>query len=149
LERSDGDPVTFLSAYRAAPTTEQRRRQCRFLYYTNTGALPDTLTYTIADIRTNPPAIYRRAILSLRDRLIQTATPVVQRCRCVWRQSHTLRLERPPGGTYYLLLSTKPRAADQQLDSPATNLFDANGKFLLANPLGSAIPSQFYLLQLP
>jgi len=31
----------------------------------------------------------------------------------------------------------------------ATNLFDANGKFLLANPLGSAIPSQFYLLQLP
>jgi len=90
----DGDPVTFLSAYpSSANGLNNVAANAAFLITPNTAALripSPTPSPTSARItRYLSPGRY----CPCRDGLIQNpATPVVQRCRCVWRQSHTLRL---------------------------------------------------------
>ena len=54
----------------------------------------------------------------------------------------------PAGGTYYLLASTNLAAPRANWRPVNTNVFDANGNFIITNSLGSG-PQNYYRLKLP
>src|SRR6267142_6555313 len=56
---ADGDPVQFVGANtNSANGLNNVSSDGAYVYYT-AAALPDTIAYTIADVRSNAPAVYR------------------------------------------------------------------------------------------
>jgi hypothetical protein len=147
----DGDPVQFVSvAGDSATGTNNVSSDGAYLYYTNLVDGADTITYTVADVRTNPPAIYRPGDT------VQTGIGLVQ--------------IQPPAaitglsvtGTHFTFGSSNgiPRANFAILEStnvtlPATNWsvietgsFDGNGVLQFTNNFDPSVPQKFYQLRL-
>src|SRR6185369_17678070 len=69
----DGDPVQFGGvSTNSANGVNNVATDGTYIYYTNALAGADTITYTISDVRTNPPAVYRPGDT------VQTAVGLVQ-----------------------------------------------------------------------
>jgi hypothetical protein len=54
-----------------------------------------------------------------------------------------------PGSPYYVLASTNLTLPFTNWSLVTSNVFDANGNFLVTNSISPATPQQFYVLQLP
>ena len=110
----------------------------------------DTLTYTVADVRTNPPAVYRSGDTML------TGTGLVQILPLpvfggVALSGNTLTLSGSngiPGAAYYVLTSTNVSLPVPNWRVVATNTFDTNGRFNFTAPMDPNGAQQFYLLRL-
>jgi hypothetical protein len=148
----DGDPVQFAGVNPdSANGTNNVSSDGSAIDYTNATGLADTIFYTIADVRTNPPAIYRPGDTQL------TATGLI----------HVLP---PPaiggiaaaagsvifsggggiaGGNYYVLASTNLGLPLSNWAVMATNAFDGGGNFNFTSPAAAGAPQSFYLLKLP
>ena len=151
----DGDPVMLTNVTASSANgTNNLSTDGNFIYYTNSGAVFDSFTYTIADVRTNPPAIY------LPDDTVQTATGVVS----IVSQSPSLLNPTTilngnglvfggsggvPNGIYYILASTNVALPIVSWKVIVTNVFDASGDFNFTNVMNPNQPGQFYLLQIP
>ncbi|HUB87130.1 MAG TPA: hypothetical protein VMB22_04505, partial [Verrucomicrobiae bacterium] len=145
----DGDPVQFAGVNpNSANGTNNVSSDGTYIYYTNLNNSADAIIYTVADVRTNPPAVYRPGDT------VQTDTA-------------TIHLLPPPaiaslklsggdltlGGTggiadqiYYVLSSTSLALPLNQWQPIATNNFDNNGNFTFTNTVNPGAPQQFYIL---
>jgi hypothetical protein len=149
----DGDPVMFVGVdANSADGTDNVGTDGTNLYYTNASNTQDVISYTVEDIRTNPPAVYRPGDT------VQTATgtitilPARPTMAQPSLQAGNLILSGaggPANGTYYVLTSTNIALPVAQWTPIATNFFDGSGAFSFTNSAPPANPQQFYLLQTP
>ena len=147
----DGDPVALASINSSsAAGTNNVGTDGVYIYYTNSANVADAITYSVQDIRTNPPAVYQPGDT------IQTATglisvlpppaigaPAFQSGNLIFSGSGGR-----PGGTYYLLSSTNLTLPTTLWTIDTTNAYDANGNFNVTNPEDPTVPQTFYLLKL-
>jgi hypothetical protein len=121
-----------------------------YIYYTDSGTQPDTITYTIADVRTNPPAAYRfgdtqRTGVGLIQILpMPTITVTISGPDLILIASNG-----QPGATVYVLASTNVALPVASWNRIQTNVFDGNGTFTFTAPVDAGVTQQFYRLQLP
>jgi hypothetical protein len=146
----DGDPVALQSVDpNSSNGANNVATDGAFIYYTNMNYGADAILYTVADVRTNPPAVYRPGDT------VRTASAVVN---VLLPPAFTrmdpigtsLVLEGAggiPSSPYTVLTSTNLALPLAQWTRLATNNFDSGGAFAFTNA-PSASP-QFYLLELP
>jgi hypothetical protein len=148
---ADGDPVMLLNVNtNSAGGNGNVTTDGTYIYYQNSNGGADTISYTVADVRTNPPASYRPGDTARTGTGVIRVSPVpgLQLAsaggQLVLSGSNGL-----PLSNYYLLTTTNVALPLAQWTLVAvTNAFDANGRFSVNFPAaGSAC--QFYLLQLP
>jgi len=121
------------------------------IYYTSPGAAYDSFTYTVQDVRTNPPAVYQA------DDTVQTATGVVNvvsqlpQLSCSALSENQLAFNGSNGmpyATYYVLASTNVASPLGVWTVVATNAFDASGNSSFTNLSTDGQPVQFYLMRM-
>jgi hypothetical protein len=121
-----------------------------FIYYTGADSLPDTVIYTIGDMRTNPPAVYRpgdtqRAGVGLIQILaVPKINAGISGSNLILSVSNGLA-----GATTYILGSSNACLPLASWTRVHTNIFDVNGNFVFTVPLDPSLPQQFFRLQLP
>ncbi|MGN6556045.1 MAG: beta strand repeat-containing protein, partial [Verrucomicrobiota bacterium] len=145
----DGDPVQLLSVSRnSAQASDNVAADSLYIYYTNAAHLPDTLTYTVTDVRTSPPAIYRPGDTVRTDSgLIQVLPlPSLAAAAEAGGQLVFSGANGQPGATFRLLSSTNLTLPLSDWTPLATNQFDSQGNFVYTNTLSPAQPQQFYRL---
>jgi len=148
---ADGDPVQFAGVTSASANgTNNVSTDGAYIYYTNMNSGADTISYTVADVRTNPPAIYRPGdTVQTGVGLVQILPPVSISSfapagdRLVWSGSNGVA-----GTPYYVLASSNAALPLASWTPVITNYFDGNGNFQFTNDL-SGTPQRYYILQLP
>jgi hypothetical protein len=147
----DGDPVA-LAGLDASSTNGVNNLSTdgTNIYYTNFNAVADSFSYTVQDIRTNPPAVYQPGDT------VQTGAGIVNLipppAAVPLLSSNSLVLSGTggkPNGNYYVLCSSNMTLPLNQWTIVATNSFDSIGNFNFTNPVDPGQPQLFYLLQLP
>ena len=148
----DGDPVAFASVNASSGNgTNNVSTDGVYIYYTNAGNAADTIGYTVQDVRTNPPAVYRPGDT------VQTATgtvailpppsfagsPALEDGNLVFGGGGGV-----PDQIYYVLASTNAALPVASWTVLATNSFDGNGNFNFTNAMDANQPQLFYLLKL-
>lgn len=146
----DGDPVIFTDVnVNSANGNNNVATDGTFIYYTNTTGGTDLISYTIADVRTNPPAIYRPGdtVRTATGNIQVQMPPGMQIARSggqlIFSGSNGL-----PGASYYVLASSDLSLPPWQWMRVATNAFDIDGNFIFTNSTGTNA-AQFYLLEMP
>ena len=148
----DGDPVTLAGVNSSSANGSNNvSSDGAFIYYTNSTFIADTIIYSVADVRTNPPAAYRAGDT------VRTATglihllppPVISSVVSSGGNLTFSGSNGAPGGNYYVLAATNVLVPISQWQPIATNSFDSSGNFQSTIILTPNTPHQFYLLQLP
>ena len=144
----DGDPVILEDVNTTSANGVPVSFDSRFIYYSGTSTVADTLTYTVQDVRTNPPAVYRpgdtqrtangNVILLPRPFL---GRPAISGSNLVCGVSGGI-----PGGTFAVLTSTNLTEPLNQWQPLSTNTFDTNGHFVIVTPLPGT-PHRFLRVQ--
>ena len=148
---SDGDPVQLLNINTSSANGANNvSSDSAFIYYTPPNNLPDSITYTVADVRTNPPAVYRPGDTVQTDVGLVHLAPLPAIRAATANGSLILSVSNgSPGANSYLLGSTNLALPLSNWARLGTNLFDGNGNLSLTNPVDPNAPQQFYRLQLP
>lgn len=146
----DGDPV-ILDSLNSSTNGAALATDGTYIYYTNNNSVADEILYTVQDVRTNPPAIYRTGdtVRTAIGQIIVLPPPVIGQ---VNNTGTTLILSGAggsPGGTYYVLSSTNLALPFNDWTVVTTNVFGTEGNFSFTNVLGSDDPGGFYLLKVP
>ncbi len=147
---ADGDPVILNSVNAASTNGVTVSSDGNDIYYTNANAVADAITYTVADVRTNPPAVYRTGDTQQTGtgEIILLPPPAISNVS--WNGSG-LVLGGTGGianGPYTVLAATNltlPLAAWTVL---TTNSFDPAGNFTCTNLLDADTPACFFQLKL-
>jgi len=148
----DGDPVQFAGTGSSSVNgLNNVGSDGSFIYYTNSTGMADEVIYVIADVRTNPPAVYRPGDTQ------RTATGVIHilpppAISGVTMNGGNLIFSGTNGahnGTYYVLTSTDLTLPMNLWTVIATNTFDSHGNFNFTNPVDGKSPQQFYMLEFP
>jgi hypothetical protein len=149
----DGDPVMLASVSTSSTAgTNNVSTDGTYIYYTNAYNIADTITYTVQDLRTNPPAVYRlgdTVQTGLGLIMILPARPLISSASL---QNGNLVLSGTGGlsnGNYYVLSSTNLTLPMAQWTPVATDAFDSSGSFSITNTPAPGVPQSFYLLQMP
>jgi hypothetical protein len=146
----DGDPVALASVNPSSINgTNNVSTDSTFIYYTNLNNGADAFVYTVADVRTNPPSVYRAGDTE------RTASAVIHVVPPpAFTTANQLENRIVLGGNggisgspYVVLGSTSLTVPLAQWTRLATNLFDGSGGFSFTNTPASS--PQFYLLELP
>jgi hypothetical protein len=147
----DGDPVALVSVNQSSPGGANNvSTDGAYIYYTNANNVLDTISYTVQDARTNPPAVYRpgdtvqavAGTLTILPARPLIAIPAIQGGNLVLSGSGGL-----PNRTYYVLTATNMALPLDQWLRIATNQFDAAGDFQFTNSPALNASQQFFLLQ--
>ena len=148
----DGDPVMLASINASSSGGANNvSTDGTNIYYTNSSSAVDVITYTVQDVRTNPPAVYRPGDTA------QTATGAINiisqlpTVSGAVMQPNGLALNGSQGvplGTYYLLSATNLSLPVAAWTVIATNSFDAGGNFNCTNAINPGAAQLFYRLQL-
>jgi hypothetical protein len=121
------------------------------VYYVPPGGnvVADVITYTMSDVRTNPPVLYRPgdSVRTAVGTIFISARPYIQSLALSGGNLRISGTNGAPGAVYYVLTSTNVLAPLNQWQRLATNSFDGNGSFIFTKPLDNAAQS-FYRLQL-
>ena len=147
----DGDPVVFAGV---APSsingTNNVGTDGIYIYCMNMTAVADTVSYTVQDVRTNPPASYRSGDTqrTATGEIILLPPPAITGLGLNGGQLEINGSGGVANGTYYLLATTNLTQPLNLWQRLATNTFDAGGNFNLTNALGSGV-QQFFRLQMP
>jgi hypothetical protein len=146
----DGDPVGFVSVS-GSTNGAGVGSDSNNIYYTNANNVADVIFYTVADIRTNPPAIYRPgdSQRTAVGQVVLLPPPAIGSITTQGNQVIFSGTGGVPGGLYYLLSSTNLALPLNQWQRTGTNNFDAGGNFNFTNTSAATVPEEFYLLQLP
>lgn len=146
----DGDPVILSDVNGMSTNGIPINFDNRFIYYTNGSDIPDEISYTVQDVRTNPPAVYRPGDTqrTATGEIIFVPPPpisgiVANGNSLIFSSSNGI-----PGSTFCLLETTNIALPISQWQSAATNSFDANGNFIFTIPVNAGSRQQFYLLQI-
>ncbi len=146
----DGDPTTLNDVDNASTNGVIITFDSHFIYYTNANNVADNFFYSIQDLRTNPPAIYRGGDTqrTASGEIIFIPPPpissiVVNGNNFVFSGSNGIA-----GSQFYLLGSTNVALPLNQWQRVGTNSFDGNGNFNFTNSVNPNAPQQFYMLQL-
>jgi len=148
----DGDPVALVSVNgSSANGVNNVGTDGIFIYYTNTVPGPDTITYTVQDIRTTPPAIYRfgDTVQTASGQVNILPPPALGKTLLQGTNFVMGGNGGAPSGKYYVLTSTNVGLSLSQWTPLATNLFDGTGAFSVTNTINPAQPRQFYILEVP
>jgi hypothetical protein len=146
----NGDSVVFagasLSTNGAALGSDNN-----YIYYTNANDVADEIFYTVQDVRTNPPAIYRPGDTQRTGtgEIIILPSPAIAGISLHGSNLVFTGSGGAVGGPYYLLSSTNLTLPLSQWQRIATNNFDVNGNFNFTNASGITMSEMYYLLQLP
>jgi hypothetical protein len=121
-----------------------------FIYYTNANNAADAILYSVQDIRTNPPAVYRPGdTVQTGAGVINIVPPPSIRAGLPGPNSIVLSGHGGiPNRAYWVLTSTNLALPIANWAIAATNLFDGNGDFQLTNAFNPDLPQQLYLLRL-
>ena len=146
----DGDPVA-LAGVSGSTNGTAAGTDGTYIYYTNTSSRADEIIYTVQDVRTNPPAVYRG------DDTVQTATgqiillppPVINIVSLASGKLVFGGAGGIGGGTFYVLATTNLLLPAGQWQTIATNNFGASGTFNVTNLSGPGAARTFYRLRLP
>jgi hypothetical protein len=147
----DGDPVQFAGVSSASVNgTNNVSSDGTYIYYTNMNSGADTIAYTIADVRTNPPAIYRPGDTQ------QTAVGLVQilppasinalstaGANFLFGSSNGI-----PGANFSILASTNVSLPVTNWSVIQTGSFDGNGSLQFTNAIDPSAPQKYYQLRL-
>ncbi|HUB87537.1 MAG TPA: hypothetical protein VMB22_06560, partial [Verrucomicrobiae bacterium] len=145
----DGDPVVLNDVNDTSTNGVAVGFDNHFIYYTNANDVADEFFYTVQDVRTNPPAIYRAGdtqrtgsgeIIFIPPPPISVA---VTGTNMTFSGSGGIS-----GRQFYLLGTTNVALPLNQWQRITTNTFDGNGNFNFTNSAQPNSPCQFYLLQL-
>jgi hypothetical protein len=150
---ADGDPVSLLDV--AASSTNGVNNvgfDAVNIYYTNATMITDAITYTVADVRTNPPAAYRASDTqrtSTGTILILPVVPPSLDNIQLSGGSVVLTGTGAAGGSYYVMTSTNLTVPFSNWSVIATGQFDNVGNFHFTNAIDANKPQLFYRLQVP
>ncbi len=147
----DGDAVQFAGvSTNSANGVNNVASDGTYIYYTNALAGADTITYTISDVRTNPPAVYRPGdTVRTATGLVQVLPPAsintvgLSGTNVVFGSSNGI-----PNGNFSVFSSTNLLMPFSNWSLLQTGAFDMNGSLQFTNGLDPAAPQKFYLLQL-
>ncbi len=145
----DGDPVILSEVDATSSNGVVVNADDVSVYYTNSQVAADAIGYTVADVRTNPPAIYREGDTqrTATGEIILLPPPGL---RGYIGSSSGLVLEGDGGiahGSYSVLMTTNLTLPLPEWTMLTNGSFDGGGHFQLTNTTGAA--PAFYLLQLP
>jgi hypothetical protein len=145
----DGDPVTLVTVD-SSTNGGALGTDGSVIYYTNFNSVADVVSYTVSDVRTNPPAVYQI------DDTVQTAVgsiiilppasisgPSLSGTNFIFGSSNGI-----PGANYSVLASTNLTLPLINWSLIQTGSFDGNGSFQSTNNVDPAVRQKFYLLQL-
>ncbi|HUB86520.1 MAG TPA: hypothetical protein VMB22_01415, partial [Verrucomicrobiae bacterium] len=144
----DGDPVQLLSV-NGSTNGASLGNDTNNIYYTNAHEVADEISYTVEDIRTNPPAIYQAGDTQQTGtgEIILLPPPAIGGVQAGGNSLVMSGGGGKPLGAYYVLGTTNLALPVAQWTMLSTNAFDANGNFNLTNPTDPSQPQWFYLLQ--
>ena len=117
---------------------------------TNANKVADALFYTVQDVRTNPPAIYRNGDTqrTATGEIVFIRPPIIG---SLFLHGNSLIFNGSggkAGGTCYLLTSTNLAFPISQWQPISTNLFNINGNLILTNGFNLNFRQQgFYMLE--
>jgi len=146
----DGDPVVLMGV-NGSTNGAMLGSDANFIYYTNANDVADEILYTVEDIRTNPPAVYRPGDTQQTGvgQVIILPPPAIGG---ITLNNGSLSISGSGGisnGVFYVLCSTNLALPVAQWTCIATNSFDQYGNFNLTTPTDPNQPQLFYLLQVP
>ena len=146
----DGDPVA-LAGINSSTNGASLGNDGNFIYYTNISDVADEIFYTVEDIRTNPPAIYRLGDTQRTavGEIVLLLPPTISKINISGNNIIFNGTGGLPGSNYYLLDSTNLLLPLNQWQRLGTSNFDASGNFSFTNSSAPNLPQVFYLLQVP
>jgi hypothetical protein len=148
----DGDPVVLAGVnFSSTNGTGNVSTDGTLIYYTNASAVADQIFYTVQDVRTNPPAVYRPGdtVRTATGNIVILPPPAIG---SVFIQGTNLVLSGAngaPDGSYYVLSSTNLALPLSQWRNVATDSFDGLGNFSFTNAAASEVGQAYYRLKLP
>jgi hypothetical protein len=145
----DGDPVALVSVD-SSTNGAGLGTDGSFVFYTNVNVVADEIFYTVQDVRTNPPAIYRAGDTQriATGKIILLPPPPISNVALSGGSLIFSGSGGMAGANYYLLASTNVALPISQWPVIATNSFDAGGNFYCTNSTSPEAPQVFYLLRL-
>ncbi len=144
----DGDPVGLVSVDRST-NGAGLGTDGTYLYYTNSAVAADDILYTVQDVRTNPPAVYRAGdtVRTATGQILLLPPPVIQAANWNGGQLTIRGSGGKPAGSYEVLTSTNLALPLSNWMAAATNAFDVSGNFNATNATGASNAQAFYLLK--
>ena len=146
----DGDPV-ILSDLADSSTNGLNNLSTDgiYIYYTNANRVADAILYTVQDLRTNPPAVYRAGdtVRTATGEIVLLPPPVLGNVAVAGTNLMFSGQGGIPSNTLYVLTSTNIALPLSAWTAILTNAFDAGGGFNFTNPVNAVPPQQFYLLE--
>jgi hypothetical protein len=146
----DGDPVALADVDNMSTNGAAVNFDSHFIYYTNANNVADYFIYSVQDVRTNAPAIYRDGDTqrTATGEILFVLPPPISSIvasgnNFIFRGSNGIA-----GRQFYLLGSTNVALPLNQWQILATNSFDGNGNFNFTNSINTNSPQEFYMLQL-
>ncbi len=146
----DADPVTLVtvndSTNGASVSTDGTN-----IYYANPNNVADEFGYGVADIRTNPPAVYRPGDT------VRSATGLVHILPAPFfgtmvETAGTLMFTGSngmPSQGYHILSTTNLALPVSNWSLIATGAFDATGNFVFSNQVNPSVISEYFILRVP
>jgi parallel beta-helix repeat protein len=147
---ADGDPVVLADVNDFSTNGIVVNSDGNFIYYTNGNNVADALFYTVQDVRTDPPAVYRNGDTqrTATGEIIFIPPPVIGNLLINGNSLIFNGAGGKAGGTCYLLTSTNVAFPIGQWQPIATNLFNASGNLILTNGFNPNLMQQrFYMLE--
>jgi hypothetical protein len=120
-----------------------------FVYYTNANNVADEILYTVKDVRTNPPAVYRAGDTqrTATGTIILLPPPVIGGVGLNGGGVIIRGTGGKPGGTYYVLAATNLALPLSGWTVIATNSYDDAGNINFTNPPNPSLPETYYRLR--
>jgi hypothetical protein len=148
---ADGDPVALLGVNGTSTNGVNVGTDGTNIYYTNAAATADAILYTVGDVRTNAPAVYRGGDTqrTATGTILILPLPSIQKIAIAGSDVILSGAGGPAGGTYYVLASTSVALPLSNWTAIATGLFDGGGAFQFTNAVDPAASQRFYRLQVP
>jgi hypothetical protein len=145
----DDDPVILNDVNDSSTNGVAVNFDSHFIYYPANNNSADAIFYTIADVRTNPPAIYRRGDTqrTATGEIILLPPPILSGANVTGTILAFNGSGGIPGGNYFVLASTNMALPVCQWTAIATNNFDGAGYFSFTNGVNPEAPQTFYSLQ--
>jgi hypothetical protein len=154
LSANWSDPDADLVALNDVDTTSTNgipvNSDTHSIYYSGATAVPDAISYTVQDVRTNPPAIYRPGDTqrTASGIIVLLPPPAITIAHSLGGNLMLSGTGGIPGGYYSVLTTTNVILPLNQWQSFTTNNFDSNGNFSFTSAPGSNASQGFYLLRL-
>lgn len=145
----DGDPVVFENVI-GSTNGAGLGADNNFIYYTNFNNVADDVTYSVVDVRTNPPAVYQPndTVLTAIGNIILLPPASISAVSLAGTNVVLSSSNGIPGNNYSVLASTNLMLPLSNWAIIQTGSYDTNGNLQVTNAVDPTVPQEFFLLQL-